>query len=732
MSTIEEMEEIEDAWKSALQCPLCAVANPPQRKFCAKCGASLWETCFQCGGKSAAGETYCGGCGTNLVEVVAERLGRLEADFRIAAELRSEWRFNEAIALLLPITKNEHPRLAEHASRAEALIRELTIEYRQQHLAAEENCRRATLCFEAFDFDGAAEILEAIRPTLRTDAIVELSGRVATKQQEIASLAEELHEAVREQRLLDLPPQIQRLLAVKPDHAYARRLAGQVQKHLVVAAKKRLAEYDYDQALRLLEQIAPNGRDPQTQELYQRAAELAWLTWDLRNAPVIDRTLVATAERLQRLAPSDARVMKLCAQLQHRAGPAESPPRRAPLPWARPPQQTALGVPVDCPSGFQRLICAESMDPSELRQCPGRFAVACGLALAGIRQAAIEINLLRAEQRGLMSQVTRLIQPRTARKAWGIDIGSSGLKAVKLAWDEANQQAIIEAVALIEHAKLLNYAVNDAEKDRLVSETLQAFLESQQPKTERVCVGLPGRMALSHQIDLPPTGLDKMAKVIQLEASNQFPLPLEQLAWDFQLVDGDHVGSDRETEPPDKQGRQALVIAARTTTTQDFLDTFRQLGVRVDVLQTDALALHNFLVYEYCGATEDTKQAEACPVLAALDIGAEVTNIVVSSRHSPWLHSCGVAGHSFTRALVKEFNLTLAQAEQRKRAPESAERLSDAYEALSPLFDDLLKEVQQSLIAYAQTRPDQPIQRVLGFGGGAMLHGLFRYLRCGR
>jgi Tfp pilus assembly PilM family ATPase len=119
-------------------------------------------------------------------------------------------------------------------------------------------------------------------------------------------------------------------------------------------------------------------------------------------------------------------------------------------------------------------------------------------------------------------------------------------------------------------------------------------------------------------------------------------------------------------------------------------------------------------------------------VLATLDIGAETTNIIVSSPQSLWFRSCGVAGHSFTRALVKEFNLSLAQAEQRKRAPELAERLSDVYETLSPVLADLVGEVQQSLIAYEPTRPGHPVQRVLGFGGGAMLHGLFRHLRCGR
>jgi Tfp pilus assembly PilM family ATPase len=81
---------------------------------------------------------------------------------------------------------------------------------------------------------------------------------------------------------------------------------------------------------------------------------------------------------------------------------------------------------------------------------------------------------------------------------------------------------------------------------------------------------------------------------------------------------------------------------------------------------------------------------------------------------------------------VREFNLTVAKAEQRKRAPESAERLSDLYEALSPLLGDLTRELQESLSAYAESQPSCPVHRIVGLGGGFLLHGLFRYLRCAR
>ena len=74
----------------------------------------------------------------------------------------------------------------------------------------------------------------------------------------------------------------------------------------------------------------------------------------------------------------------------------------------------------------------------------------------------------------------------------------------------------------------------------------------------------------------------------------------------------------------------------------------------------------------------------------------------------------------------------MAQAEQLKRRPESAQRMSELYGAIGPLFDELLEEAQHALAAYAAAQPDLPIERVVGLGGGFSLHGLLRHFRCGR
>jgi Tfp pilus assembly PilM family ATPase len=728
MSMIEDME---DAPQTVLRCRECSAPNLRQRNFCVKCGAPLWQSCLQCGSLCAVGEHYCGSCGANLEETAANQVEQVESEFRCVGELRSACRFEEAMARLVRMTKSEHPGLAEYIARAKQLILEVGAERDRRRAEAEENYELARERMAAFDVGGAAELLENVPPALRGRKMEEFRAEVMTRLEEITTLHEELRSAVRQNRLLDLPSKIERLLVLKPDHVYGREVAEKVQQRVVEAAEKQLAEHQYDQALRLLEQIAPHVRTQRAERLHRQVEELAWLAWDLRNAPVVDATLLAVAERLRRLAPRDERAGKLCAELQRRARLTAS--QGTPLPWARPPRQTPLGVPVEWLTGFRRIRRAESLEQPELVRAAGRFAVACGLALTGLKQAALPMNLLAADQRGVLSRVGQMVRSRGERSAWGIDLGPSGLKAVKLAWDEEKQQAVIEAAALIEHAKLLSHAANEAEERRLVGDTLKAFLDSQETKSAQVCVGMPGRLALSRPLELPPIDAAKVPKFVEFEARYQFPFPPEQLSWDFQLFDSLPPGPNGEAGPADKESRRALLIGVKRTATQHFLESFQRLGLRVDALQTDFVGLHNLLVFEHFGGEKPAAAPAAAPAaVAALDVGGDVTNIVVSSPYSLWHHVCGVAGQTFTRALVREFNLSLAQAEQRKRAPEAMGRLSDLFEVLRPVCEELPKETQEALAGYAQAQPDRPPRHMVGLGGGLALHGLLRFLRCGR
>jgi Tfp pilus assembly PilM family ATPase len=727
MVMIDQKDSVEDARDAGLLCPQCEAANLPQRRFCAKCGATLWEACLRCGEVCAAGELYCGACGVNLADAAAEKIERVQDDFRAAADMRSAHRFADAIALITPAARNRHPRMARYTAHAEQLLRQLAAERDRHRTATEEAFRQVGEHFAAFDYDEAARILDRLAPSCRNENIEQLQMQIAQRREEIATIDRELRAAAQEKRLLDLPPKIERLLTLKPDHPYANKLDEQVRSRLIDAAEKRMADYRYDDALQLLDRVTRNCGSPRLEQLRRQAAELAWLNFDLRNTPTIDATLVAVAKRLRQLTPGDVRAAKLCDEVQRRAAQADAQATSTAIAWARPPRETSLGVAVEGLAAFRRIACDKpAAGASELTQSPGRFAVACGLALAGLKRAALQVNLMAGENRGILDRASRMIRAHGKRPAWGLDLGMSGLRAVKLSWNQAAGQAAVEAAVSIEHAKSLANALNEADEQKLIADTLSKFLELHRPKGERICAGLPGRMALMRQFELPPVEQGKIPKLLEFEARQQFPFPLEQLLWDCQFLDEAGADAKGPRNRLGKRWRNVLLIGSQAVSSRRFLDAFRRQNITIDMLQTDFLALHNFLAHEYLS------DADACPTVAALDVGCDVTNLVVSSPQSLWFRSCGIAGHSFTRALVKEFKLSVAQAEQRKRTPESSERFSDLYEAMSPVFEDLLKELQQSLAAYSAAQPDRPIQRVLGLGGGFSLHGLLRCLWYGR
>jgi type IV pilus assembly protein PilM len=723
--------ETEAIREAGLRCPQCEAMSLPKRRFCAQCGSALWEPCLRCGEPSPAAESYCGACGAAIGELLAEIVAKSEAEFHEAAALAAASQFGEAVALLMPLAKNAHPRLAQLSARARGLIAEYVARRRQQAAAANDACRSAYRCLAAADFDGAARLIDAIPTPLQNGEVHDLRAKIAQQQEEIDSLVGRLQAAVRQKDVFEISSLIEELLTRKPDHSYAKSVAERVRQQLVAAAEGMMVEHRYDDALALLDQIAAWSDASNFQRLYRRIAELAWLSWDLRNSPVVDDTLLAVAERLRQLAPGDGPAVRLCDEVRRRRQVADGkqPPRL--LPWARSPEQTPLGPPVEWLADFRQIDCSQAVSDQAGACDPGRFAVACGLALAGIKKAPLPINLLAGEQRGVSQILKDFVQPKSDRSAWGLDIGGSSLKAVKLVWSHAKRRAVVESAVLLEHAKPLSHAANQADEGRLISETLRRFLDEHKLGAERLCVGIPGRMALSRQVELPPLDRARLPKLIRYEAPLHFPFPIEQLAWDYQLL-GEGLPESKTPASSDRRGSRALLVAAKQAPTQHWADVLRRAGLQIDLLQPDFIALHNFLAHDRFADVPNRAGDASCSV-AAIDVGCDVTNIVITSPVAFWHRSSGVAGQSFTRALVKRFNLTNAQAEQQKRSPCLADQFADYCQSLAPVFDDLLKDVQQSLAAFAEAQPDSPpVRSIVALGGGFLLHGLLRRLRSGR
>src|SRR6185369_14162523 len=114
--------------------------------------------------------------------------------------------------------------------------------------------------------------------------------------------------------------------------------------------------------------------------------------------------------------------------------------------------------------------------------------------------------------------------------------------------------------------------------------------------------------------------------------------------------------------------------------------------------------------------------------LVVLSLGTETTDLVVTNGFRVWQRSLPLGGSHFTKALTKELRLTFAKAEHLKRNATQAEDPKAVFQAMRPVFNELLTEVQRSIAFFTGIDRTAKIGRVVALGNAMKLPVLQKYL----
>jgi type IV pilus assembly protein PilM len=520
---------------------------------------------------------------------------------------------------------------------------------------------------------------------------------------------------------------LERLLVLQPDHEVIRRLAIQFRDRQIRSAQARLADHDYEQALAMLDTIPLSQWNDEVEKLKNQAAELDWLTNDLKQAAIADKTLLTIGERLVGLRPADEEA----AQLTQRVRNALAKPPRDPRSMATNlsgPESSVLGIPVSW-LALPKNMATSAEAGDALRRWPGSFWVACGLALQGLDRADISVNLLAQRQKaaGAKGVLQRFgwTRKKSPRAAWGIDLGSTSLKAVRLTVDGDERGAVtIDRAVLIPHRQDMARLGDTLQRREAVATTLRTFLDQHPPQDATVSLGLSNLSVLGRFFRLPPVDPKRLADAVAYEVRQQIPLPLEELVWDY------HAWPLPKSEGDDERAWRIGVFAVKEFHVQEIETVCQELNLKLDIVSGNGVALHNLAMFELLG--DEPPQARTSSAIALLDVGAEGSALVVSSANSGWFRHLPVGGETVTGNLTRTFNLTRAQAELVKANPARARRLKPLYEAIDPAIRHLVDEIDRSLQQHRRLFPEVQIKHLFGLGGGFQMHGLLRRLRSGR
>jgi len=291
------------------------------------------------------------------------------------------------------------------------------------------------------------------------------------------------------------------------------------------------------------------------------------------------------------------------------------------------------------------------------------------------------------------------------RFAWGIDIGNRALKAIKLVRD--GDALRVDDVEVIEHEQVLSNSGDN--RDSLVQTALANFAGRHITKGGVVAIGVSGQSSFARFIKLPPVEKNKIPEIVRFEAIQQIPFPLDDVEWSYQLF-----------EQPESTDVEVGIFAMRKELVNSQIKFFTDLGMNVQLVQMNPLAVYNAAYYD------NRLQGGATMIL---DLGAENADLIIADKDSVWLRSISIGGNNFTEALVKAFKLNFAKAEDLKRNAQTSKYARQIFQAMRPIFADLVAEMQRSIGFYSSVHRDSRIKKIIALGNTFRLPTLQKYLQ---
>lgn len=292
------------------------------------------------------------------------------------------------------------------------------------------------------------------------------------------------------------------------------------------------------------------------------------------------------------------------------------------------------------------------------------------------------------------------------KAVWGLDLGQCALKAIRIRAAGDKVEAL--DYAYIEHEKILSQP--EVNRQQIIADTMRKFVEAHDLSRERIMVAVPGQNTLARFIKLPPVEkVSKIPDLVAYEARQQIPFDMEEVIWDYQTFKGEEAGE-----------MEVGIFAMRRDLMREHLRYLADFNLEPASVQAAPLALYNALHYEgLCGEQ----------VVAILDIGTQNTDLLIADSKSLWTRNIPLGGNEFTNTLVKNFKMPFDKAEKLKRSAGSHKYARQIFQAMRPVFADLVAEVQRSIGFYTSARRGVKISKLIAMGNAFRLPGLPKFVQ---
>ncbi len=274
--------------------------------------------------------------------------------------------------------------------------------------------------------------------------------------------------------------------------------------------------------------------------------------------------------------------------------------------------------------------------------------------------------------------------------------GDFGAGTLKVAEFQANPDGSLT----LQHYALRSLGLEgsqDANRQEVLLRSLQDLLSEKGFTSKDINICAAGFNVFSKFVKLPPVDTAKVTQIIQYEAQQNVPFPLEEVVWDYQILGAAPSGE-----------LEVLLVAIKSEIIEALFKTVEKAGIHANLVDASPAALCNAYRFNY-------GEEEGCTML--LDIGAKTSNLLFFEKGKVFSRSINIGANAITQDFGTEARLAFPEAEQIKIA-EGFVGLGGAYAEPDSPHQAQISKIARQVMTRLHIQMNQTIQFYRNQQGG--------------
>ena len=297
----------------------------------------------------------------------------------------------------------------------------------------------------------------------------------------------------------------------------------------------------------------------------------------------------------------------------------------------------------------------------------------------------------------MIHPMVRLFPFRRPRSWFAIDVGSTSIKVAEVIDVRGGARVLRTGVLPVPVGAVENGFVHRTDA---LGNAIRRFAALARGKPRQAVVSIPGRGVIIKRLRLTGRNVKELDRVIEFEAMDAIPGDLDDVNIDYHVVGPSDDGN----------GLEVLLIAARKTLVENYVDLMEAAGLVPAIVEVDRFALRS-------GSSRLPHEVAD----ALVHVGACSTTIHIPADDSPgYTTDLPLGGEHFTESLAGNLHVSRDEAE----AIKCGDRSPDVDGLLNSLCDEFAAKVGHSVNLFGTLSGGTGPRRVSLTGGSALLSGL--------